>query len=122
MSARGALLVAVSVVGLWLAPSALADQLLETVTVDASSSSLTHGTVALHTGTKYQLQVSGTFTLANGFGESFDEDALYCYGDHGFDSPQCTPPTRAGDFYVGSGTSSLKNIDAYQQPGGGGPQ
>jgi hypothetical protein len=121
MRARGTLVVAlIGVLGLWLAPSALADQLLETVSVDAGSTNVAMGIVQLTTGTKYQLQVSGTFTLANGYGQSYDEDALYCYGDQGFDSPQCTPPTRMGDFYVGSGSSSLKNIDAYQQPGGGG--
>ena len=65
--------------------------------------------------------MSGTFTLANGYGQSYDEDALYCYGDSGFDTPQCTPtPQRFGDFFIGSGSSSLQNIDAYQAPGGGG--
>ncbi len=109
---------------LLLAPSAAAaDQLLETLNVDPANTAVTTGTVQLKQGTEYQLQVSGTFTLANGYGQSFEEDALYCFGDTGFATPQCTPtPQRLGDFYIGSGSSSLKNIDAYQEPGGGGPQ
>ncbi len=109
---------------LWLAPNAVAaNQLLETLNVDPANTAVTTGTVQLTQGTEYQLQVSGTFTLANGFGQSYEEDALYCFGDTGFATPQCTPtPQRLGDFYVGSGSSSLKNIDAYQEPGGGGPQ
>lgn len=113
---------------LWLAPSAsAANQLLETINVDPANTAATSGTVELKTGIKYELHVSGTFTLANGSGQSFDEDALYCFGDSGFDSPQCTTsgspgPQRFGDFYIGSGSSSLKNIDAYQEPGGGGTQ
>jgi hypothetical protein len=115
---------AVGAVVLWLAPNAIAaDQLLETVNVDPANTAVTTGPVQLKQGTEYQLQISGTFTLANGFGQSFDEDALYCFGDMGFVTPQCTPtPQRFGDFYIGSGSSSLKNIDEYQEPGGGGPQ
>ena len=123
MRARRAVAAAVvGVLALWLAPSAsAANELLETVTVDAAATTVTRGAVQLNKGTKYELHVSGTFTLANGYGQSYDEDALYCYGDSGFDTPQCTPtPQRFGDFFIGSGSSSLQNIDAYQAPGGGG--
>lgn len=111
--------VLVAVPALTSAPPAAANQLLETVTVDTSSTTLTAGTVQLNAGTQYRLVVSGTFTLANGFGQSYTEDPLYCYGDSGFDTPQCTAPTYMADFYVGVGTH-LAHVDAFQTVGGGG--
>ena len=53
-----------------------------------AKTTVTTGTVNLKHGTKYELQVTGTFTRANGFGQAFDEDALYCFGGSGFVDPQ----------------------------------
>ena len=72
-------------------------------------------------GTKYELHLSGPFTLNNGLGQSYVEDALYCHDDSGFASPQCSPtPVLMGDFRIGAGNSSLKSIGSYREPGGGG--
>jgi hypothetical protein len=100
-------------------------QPLETLTVDVAKSTVTQGTVDLKAGTRYQLQVSGTFTITGPSGGGFDYDALYCDGDFGFlpgTPPQCQPPSQNANFYVGAGTSSLQEIDHYQTPQGTGIQ
>ena len=55
MRARRAVAAAVvGVLALWLAPSAsAANELLETVTVDAAATTVTRGAVQLNKGTKY---------------------------------------------------------------------
>jgi hypothetical protein len=101
---------------------AATNQLLETITVGAAKTTATTGTVQLKHGTKYQLQVTGTFTITGPGGQGYDYDALYCYGDFGFltgTPPQCQPPMQEPNFFVSVGSGPLKEIDAYQTPTGG---
>jgi hypothetical protein len=70
--------------GLQAASAPAAGAPLETVTVDASSSTVTHSAVTLQAGTQYTLVVSGTATqtLRPKDGSptlTFQEDAAYCY-------------------------------------------
>ncbi len=90
-----------------------------TLTVDASKTSYTHGTVELTKGTRYEIEVTGGFTEGTSDGGTLNYDALCCYGGALKNStqPQCQPPQRNPNFYVGVG-SKIGYVDGFQSPGG----
>src|SRR3954451_21379119 len=74
------------------APTAGASTLLDTLTVDPGSGSLATGKTTLHPGTRYSMDVSGTFQVVGPEGFGFKYDTLHCYEGVGFDAsvePQC---------------------------------
>lgn len=67
-----------------------AEQLLDTITVPANSSTIVQGTYQLKAGTRYVLEVSGTMKSTNtdgGYGHGYD--ALYCYEEYVVQSTSC---------------------------------
>jgi hypothetical protein len=99
-----------------------ADQLLETVTVDAANPKYTFGTVELQKGVRYELKVSGTYTISYPNGIQDQYDALYCYGGHNQDgTPTCQTPQYGEEFVVGEGNGAPQQLGAgYQTPSGAG--
>ena len=82
---------------------------LDTLTVDPAATSPTTGHVTLHPGTRYTMNISGTFQEVGREGYGFQYDAMYCYAGVGFDAsagPQCQHTgnndhsNRGGDFGV----------------------
>src|SRR5581483_7080287 len=61
-----------------LAPSAGAANLLDTLTVDPGSSSFAVGKTTLEPGTRYSMDISGTFQETGPEGYGFKYDGLYC--------------------------------------------
>jgi hypothetical protein len=92
-----------------------ADGLLETITVDPASTTLTKGTVTLKSGTRYSLEVTGTQSVKGPEGFGFQYDALYCFAGIGFDHPECSPPSRGdGELMVTVGSEHPDAVDRFQ--------
>src|SRR3954453_2894715 len=107
------------------APAAGAANLLDTLTVDPGGSSFAVGNTTLEPGTRYSMDVSGTFQITGPEGYGFKYDGLYCYDGVGFDAsvpPQCPhsgsndKSSRGQEIAVGVG-SSLASADQFGSPG-----
>jgi hypothetical protein len=95
------------------APAIAAEELLDTITVPANSSTVIAGKYQLKAGTRYVIEVSGTEDSVNtngGYGYRYD--ALYCVSGIGFDHEECEDERRdphnrtlrASDFQLSSGS------------------
>ena len=104
------------------APAAGAANLLDTLTVDPGASAPATGNTVLHPGTRYSMEVSGTFQETGPEGYGFKYDALYCFDGVGFDpsvaAQQCPHSgsndhsNRGAQIAVGVG-STLANADDF---------
>src|SRR5579872_579721 len=104
--------------------------LIETLIVDMGSDTVAKSKTMLHAGAHYRIEVSGTWTWTeSGTTAGWNFDALFCYNDFGWQTPQCRPQYRHALLYVGTNTSqpcpkqgqyASCAMDAYQVPGGGG--
>src|SRR5687767_3326034 len=77
------------------APAGAAEQLLDTITVDPASTSVSKGTYQLVKGTRYVIEVTGLMESINtngGYGHRYD--ALYCVSGIGFDHEECEDERR----------------------------
>ena len=111
---RFAATIAVAVLTLLAAaPARAAEELLDTITVPANSSTVIQGTYQLKVGTRYVIEVSGTSKSTNtdgGYGHGYD--ALYCYEEYNIQETSCATARqdprnrtlRAHDFHLSSGT------------------
>ena len=97
-------------------PASASAAVLDTVKVDAASTSVTKGSVSLVKGHTYTLNVSGTFTevAASGTGHRFD--ALFCVVGLGEAQSDCSDHPRAGDFRITTGDTTFKDIDQFGGP------
>jgi hypothetical protein len=97
------------------APAKGAEQLLDTITVPANSSTVIQGSYALKTGTRYVIEVSGTMESTNtngGYGARYD--ALYCITTINTESNHCAEArsdprnrtARSSDFHLSSGSAT----------------
>ena len=91
------------------------------ITIDMGKTTPTATGFDLSTGTRYKIEVTGTWTDENTTGQGYDYDPLYCYHEFGTDPgtpDSCQPPTQFTQVWVGIGSGKLEAVDSHQQPSG----